>query len=224
MASGGVPVRGTRRIRAARARVRSASAGTSAGEEREHVEIRRDGLGPFGYGTRGVEQVVSPDGTPRLHCVFFTPKIHWNTGNIGRTCLGFGAQLHLIEPLGFSLDEKQVRRAGLDYWDAVEPKLYDDWDDFLERGPQGQRLLFTKYGDESLLDIDFAAIPPEEDIVLVFGNEECGLTDIKDRIGDERKIGLPMLNTDIFRSFNLSTSASIALWEAYSQISRASRT
>ena len=273
MASGGVPVRGTRRIRAARARVRSASAGTSAGEEREHVEIRRDGLGPFGYGTRGVEQVVSPDGTPRLHCVFFTPKIHWNTGNIGRTCLGFGAQLHLIEPLGFSLDEKQVRRAGLDYWDAgeacagararnvaraaggmrppssappraltcarahplplpnarawappVEPKLYDDWDDFLERGPQGQRLLFTKYGDESLLDIDFAAIPPEEDIVLVSGNEECGLTDIKDRIGDERKIGLPMLNTDIFRSFNLSTSASIALWEAYSQISRASRT
>ena len=126
----------------------------------------------------------------------------------------------LVAPLD---DPSQVRRAGLDYWESVNPTIYKDWDDFLEHGPQGQRLLFTKYGSESLLDVDFAAIPPEENIVLVFGNEECGLTDIKERIQDERLCGLPMLNTDIFRSFNLSTSASIALWEAYSQITRQAR-
>ena len=105
--------------------------------------------------------------------------------------------------------DRLVDRSSRPFW----LQLYDCFREVLVEG-----------ANAALLDIDFAAIPPEEDIVLVFGNEECGLTDIKDRIGDERKIGLPMLNTDIFRSFNLSTSASIALWEAYSQISRASRT
>lgn len=67
-----------------------------------------------------------------MHIVLVEPEIHWNTGNVGRTALALGAQLHLVEPLGFSLDDKQVRRAGLDYWPRVRPRLWPDWES-LER-------------------------------------------------------------------------------------------
>ena len=78
----------------------------------------------------------SRDSIPDLHVVLVEPEIHWNTGNVGRTCLAAGAQLHLVEPLGFSLDAKEVRRAGLDYWPHVRPCVWADWDIFEAHLPQ----------------------------------------------------------------------------------------
>ena len=80
----------------------------------------------------------------RLHVALVSPEIHWNTGNAGRTCLAAGAQLHLIEPLGFSLGEREVKRAGLDYWERVQPRLWPDWDTFEAALPElGEPFLFT---------------------------------------------------------------------------------
>ncbi|KAJ8904353.1 hypothetical protein NDN08_000874 [Rhodosorus marinus] len=167
--------------------------------------------------------VSSEDSEPLLHVVFYRPQIHWNTGNIGRTCIGIGgAQLHLVGPIAFSLDEKQVRRAGLDYWQSVDLHLWDSWADFEMKGPyregcKAESYFFTKYGAESLLDVRFPT-DGKTKIVLVFGNETDGLTEIEDQLENRNKVALPMHNQDLMRSYNLSTSASIALWEAYRQL------
>eukprot|EP00188_Purpureofilum_apyrenoidigerum_P005247 Plantae.Rhodophyta-Purpureofilum_apyrenoidigerum.ctg6669.p1 GENE.Plantae.Rhodophyta-Purpureofilum_apyrenoidigerum.ctg6669~~Plantae.Rhodophyta-Purpureofilum_apyrenoidigerum.ctg6669.p1 ORF type:complete len:224 (+),score=26.06 Plantae.Rhodophyta-Purpureofilum_apyrenoidigerum.ctg6669:262-933(+) len=167
--------------------------------------------------------VSSSDGEPLLHVVFFRPQIHWNTGNIGRTCIGIGgAKLHLIGPIAFSLEDKQVRRAGLDYWHAVNLTLWDSWDHFETEGPcrpgtDAEAYFFTKYGAQSLLDVKFPS-DGKTKIVLIFGNETDGLVEIEDKLQDRKKIALPMHNQDVLRSYNLSTSASIALWEAYRQL------
>ncbi|HET9226501.1 MAG TPA: TrmH family RNA methyltransferase, partial [Thermoanaerobaculia bacterium] len=79
-----------------------------------------------------------------LHVVLVEPEIHWNTGNAGRTCLAAGARLHLVEPLGFSLDEREVRRAGLDYWPRVDPRIWPSWNAFEERMPElGEPFFFS---------------------------------------------------------------------------------
>jgi len=137
------------------------------------------------------------------------PEIHWNTGNAGRSCLALGAQLHLVEPLGFSLDEAQVRRAGLDYWPRVAPKVWSSWDELERKLPDlGDPWFLSAEGKKPLWEI------PREDrsIVLVFGKESTGLEPaIRERYR-HKLVCVPMVDPTI-RSLNLSTTVGIALYE-----------
>ena len=137
------------------------------------------------------------------------PEIHWNTGNIGRTCLGAGAHLHLIRPLGFSLDSRQVKRAGLDYWDRVDPRLWASYDDFCNHlNPlDGEVVLFTKAGSRI-----FWAMPRPRRMFLVFGSETAGLPEAILARYPEARYRIP--TSGKIRSLNLSTAAGIALYES----------
>lgn len=142
------------------------------------------------------------------HVVLVAPDVHWNTGNIGRTCLGANAFLHLVKPLGFSLDSRQVKRAGLDYWHRVKFTVWDDFDSFL-RGmkPQPNEIaLFSKQGKRT-----FWTMPRFERAFLIFGSETKGLPDtIVDAYPNELYF-IPI--TSEIRSLNLSTAVGVALYE-----------
>jgi tRNA (cytidine/uridine-2'-O-)-methyltransferase len=147
-----------------------------------------------------------------LNVVLVEPEIHWNTGNVGRTCLAAGAQLHLVEPLGFSLDDKEVRRAGLDYWPRVDPRVWPDWASLEEALPSlGEPFFFSAEATRTLWDV---AIP--ERTALVFGRESVGLSRaVRDRYRD-RLVRIPMADAAL-RSLNLSTAVAIAAYEALRQ-------
>ena len=149
-----------------------------------------------------------------IHVVLVNPEIHWNTGNAGRTCLAAGARLHLIEPLGFSLDEREVRRAGLDYWEYVDLRVWPDWNRFERELPSlGEVFFFSTKATRLYWDAPLGAA---EDTVLVFGRETGGLpADLHERYGD-RFVTMPMHSPRI-RSLNLSTSVGIALYEVLRQ-------
>jgi tRNA (cytidine/uridine-2'-O-)-methyltransferase len=149
-----------------------------------------------------------------IHVVLVHPEIHWNTGNAGRTCLAAGATLHLIEPLGFSLDEKQVKRAGLDYWEHVDLRIWPDWPAFEHALPSlGEPYFFSTKTMRRLWDAPLGASP---DVVLIFGRETGGLPqDLHDRYRD-RFVGMPILSP-LVRSLNLSTSVGIAVYEVLRQ-------
>ncbi len=143
------------------------------------------------------------------HIVLVEPEIHWNTGNIGRTCLGAGATLHLIEPLGFSLDNKQVKRAGLDYWPLVDLHIWPGFEAFLEALIPARKeiCLFTKKGSRTFWDM-----PSLDRLFLIFGSETRGLPpDILARF-PKADFSIPM--TEAIRSLNLSTAVGIALYES----------
>ena len=149
-----------------------------------------------------------------IHVVLVHPEIHWNTGNAGRTCLAAGATLHLIEPLGFSLDERQVKRAGLDYWEHVDLRVWADWTSFERELPKlGEPYFLSTKASRLLWDAPLGAAP---DVVLVFGRETRGLpADLHARYRD-RFVAMPMLSPTI-RSLNLSTSVAIAVYEVLRQ-------
>jgi tRNA (cytidine/uridine-2'-O-)-methyltransferase len=149
-----------------------------------------------------------------IHVVLVHPEIHWNTGNAGRTCLAAGATLHLVEPLGFSLDEKQVRRAGLDYWEHVDLRVWPEWESFERELPAiGEPYFFSTKAKQRLWDAPFGTA---ENVVLIFGRETGGLpVDLHERYAD-RFVGMPMVSPRV-RSLNLSTSVGIALYEVLRQ-------
>jgi tRNA (cytidine/uridine-2'-O-)-methyltransferase len=149
-----------------------------------------------------------------MHVVLVHPEIHWNTGNAGRTCLAVGATLHVIEPLGFSLDDRQVRRAGLDYWEYVDLRVWPDWASFERLLPTlGRPFFFSTRGSRMLWD---APLGGPGDVVLIFGRETGGLpAELHDRYGD-RLVTMPILSPHV-RSLNLSTSVGIAAYEVLRQ-------
>jgi tRNA (cytidine/uridine-2'-O-)-methyltransferase len=142
------------------------------------------------------------------------PEIHWNTGNAGRTCLATGATLHLIEPLGFSLDEREVKRAGLDYWEHVDLRVWPSWESFeMELQALGEPYFFTTKATTLLWD---APLGPPQSVVLVFGRETGGLpAELQDRYRD-RCVAMPIASP-LVRSLNLSTSVAIAVYEVIRQ-------
>jgi tRNA (cytidine/uridine-2'-O-)-methyltransferase len=148
------------------------------------------------------------------HVVLVHPEIHWNTGNAGRTCLAAGATLHLIEPLGFSLDEREVKRAGLDYWDHVDVRIWPDWAAFEEVLPSlGEPFFFSARAKQSLWD---APLHSSNGVVLIFGNESTGLpAELIERYR-HRLLGMPILSS-VVRSLNLSTSVGVAVYEVLRQ-------
>lgn len=142
------------------------------------------------------------------HVVLICPEVHWNTGNIGRTCLGAGASLHLIKPLGFSLDHKHLKRAGLDYWPKVRLFVWDNFTMFIDNmNPRKNEMaLFSKTGSKSLWSLEIS-----NRFFLIFGSETKGIpTDILKKYPD-LTYHIP-ISTSI-RSLNLSTAAGIALYE-----------
>lgn len=145
-----------------------------------------------------------------MNIVLLEPEIPANTGNIGRTCVATGTRLHLIKPLGFSLNEKQLKRAGMDYWSKLDVKIYVNFDDFIEKNPGAHIYMATTKSRKTYADVKY-----EPDCYIMFGKESAG---IPEEILVEHKedcIRIPML-PDI-RSLNLSNSAAIILYEALRQ-------
>jgi tRNA (cytidine/uridine-2'-O-)-methyltransferase len=151
---------------------------------------------------------------PPLHIVLICPEIPPNTGNIGRLCAVTDCCLHLIHPLGFSLEDKQLRRAGMDYWHELDVRHHDDWTAFLASPGRPERLwLFTTKAKQGIWDVKF-----ELGDGLVFGNEGSGApAEVHAWFGPERSTKIPHLNESL-RSLNLSTACGIATYEALRQI------
>jgi tRNA (cytidine/uridine-2'-O-)-methyltransferase len=147
-----------------------------------------------------------------IHVALLEPEIHWNTGNAGRTCLALGAKLHLIQPLGFSLDAKEVKRAGLDYWSRVDPVVWPNLESFERALPElGEPFLFSPDGAREFWEPTY----PER-AVLIFGRESVGLPQqLRDRYAD-RTVRMPIMDPEV-RSLNLSTTVGIALYEVLRQ-------
>ncbi len=146
----------------------------------------------------------------KLNIVLYEPEIPANTGNIGRTCVATGTRLHLIEPLGFRLDEKSLRRAGMDYWHKLDVTRYIDYNDFLEKNPGAKIYMATTKAPKVYTDVTF-----EEDCFIMFGKESAGIPEEILLKNQERAIRIPM-NEEI-RSLNLGNSVAIVLYEALRQ-------
>lgn len=163
---------------------------------------------------RGKHNQLDPTRQLATHVVLVHPEIHWNTGNAGRTCLAAGASLHLIEPLGFSLGEREVKRAGLDYWEHVDLHVWKSWEDFAVELPRlGEPYFFSTKGTRPFWD---APLGSANDVVLVFGRETGGLPPELHARYRDRFVTMPILSPKV-RSLNLSTSVAIALYEVLRQ-------
>lgn len=148
------------------------------------------------------------------HIVLFEPLMPANTGNIARTCAGTNTVLDLIEPLGFQIDDKHMKRAGLDYWDKVEIHMHDDLEAFLKSLPENAEMyLISKFSSKSYTDVDYT--DESKDYYFVFGKETTGLPETFMREYEERNLRIPM--SDKIRAFNLSNSAAIVIFEALRQ-------
>lgn len=145
-----------------------------------------------------------------LNIVLFEPEIPANTGNIGRTCVATGTRLHLIEPLGFRLDEKSLKRAGMDYWKDLDVTTYIDFDDFLEKNPDAKIYMATTKAPNVYTDVSY-----EPDCYIMFGKESAGIPEEILVHHKENSIRIPMVG-DI-RSLNLGNSVAIVLYEALRQ-------
>ena len=146
----------------------------------------------------------------KLNIVLLEPEIPSNTGNIGRTCVAAGARLHLIEPLGFRLNEKSIRRAGMDYWEHLDVTRYIDYQDFLEKNPGARIYMATTKARRVYTDVKY-----EDDCYIMFGKESAGIPEEILLQNQERAVRIPMLS-DI-RSLNLANSVAIVLYEALLQ-------
>ncbi|MEM8934321.1 MAG: tRNA (cytidine(34)-2'-O)-methyltransferase [Acidobacteriota bacterium] len=158
--------------------------------------------------------------TPDLHIVLVAPEIPWNTGNVGRTCLAVGATLHLVRPLGFQLDQRHLRRAGLDYWQHVDVTTWTGWDAFEDALPSlGSPWFFTAEADRTIHDIERS--DAAEPRVLVFGSESTGFPPpLRARFRDhwpDRLVAIPMIAGPV-RSLNLSTAVAVAAYEIRRQL------
>lgn len=145
-----------------------------------------------------------------MHIVLYEPEIPQNTGNISRTCAATGAHLHLIEPMGFEVTEKQVKRAGLDYWDKLKLTIHPDFDDLLRQYPKARFFFTTTKGAKNYTEVAYGA-----DDFLVFGPESRGLPESLLKRVYGRCIRIPMLNG--IRSLNLSNAVAVILFEALRQ-------
>lgn len=147
-----------------------------------------------------------------LNIVLYEPEIPENTGNIMRTCAGTGTKLHLIRPLGFRMDEKSIKRSGVNYIDKVDYTLYDDFLDFCSKN-EGEFYFMTRYGKKAPSEFDFS--DKEKNIYLIFGKESTGIPKEILRSYLDRCIRIP--SNDNIRSLNLSNCVAIVLYEALRQ-------
>jgi len=145
-----------------------------------------------------------------LHVVLVEPEIPQNTGNIARTCAATGSVLHLVGPLGFSLEDKYLKRAGLDYWHLVDVRVYNNYADFEEKNPGGPKYFLTTKAKKCYTEVSY-----EKDCYLVFGKETAGLPMEILQANPETCVRIPMIAEA--RSLNLSNSVAIVVYEALRQ-------
>jgi tRNA (cytidine/uridine-2'-O-)-methyltransferase len=148
-----------------------------------------------------------------VNVVLYQPQIPSNTGNIARTCAGTNTALHLIRPLGFSTDDKMLKRAGLDYWEHVKIFYYDSLEEFYEKNAGGEFFYITKFGQKPHSDFNFSDV--DKDYFFIFGRETTGLP--KEVIENNKERGLRIPMNDNIRSLNLSNTAAILIYEALRQ-------
>lgn len=145
-----------------------------------------------------------------MHIVLHQPEIPANTGNIGRTCVATGAGLHLIEPLGFRLDEKSIKRAGMDYWEQLDVRRYVNFEEFLEKNPNARIWMATTKAKKIYSEVSYG-----ENDYIMFGKESAGIPEEILVDYEETCIRIPMLEQ--IRSLNLSNSVAVVLYEALRQ-------
>ena len=145
-----------------------------------------------------------------LNIVLYEPEIPANTGNIGRTCVATNTRLHLIEPLGFRLDEKSLKRAGMDYWKDLDVQTYIDYNDFLERNPGAKIYMATTKAQKVYTEVEY-----EPDCYIMFGKESAGIPEEILKANPDTCVRIPMIGET--RSLNLSNSVAIVLYEALRQ-------
>lgn len=145
-----------------------------------------------------------------MNIVLFEPEMPANTGNIGRTCVATGTKLHLIEPLGFKLNEKAIKRAGLDYWDKLDVTIYSDFQDFMNKNPGAKIYMATTKAETVYSDVSY-----EPDCFIMFGKESGGIPEELLLENQDTCVRIPMWG-DI-RSLNLSNSVAVVLYEALRQ-------
>jgi len=146
-----------------------------------------------------------------MDVVLVAPEIPQNTGSIGRLCVATGSRLHLVHPLGFTIDDRQLRRAGLDYWKHVDVHRHPDWATFLERRPPGRILCFSAHTSRSYTTLRY-----RPDDLLVFGCESRGLPPAIRAAHPDAVFGIPLASEHV-RSLNLATAVAIVLYEALRQ-------
>ena len=146
----------------------------------------------------------------KLNIVLFEPEIPANTGNIGRTCVATNTRLHLIEPLGFSLEEKQLKRAGMDYWKDLDVTTYVNWEDFCQRNPEAKVYYATTKARHVYSEVSY-----EPDCYIMFGKESAGIPEEILKDNPDTCVRIPMVGET--RSLNLSNSVAIVLYEALRQ-------
>lgn len=145
-----------------------------------------------------------------MNIILLEPEIPHNTGNIGRTCVATGTSLHLIEPLGFAVDDKSVKRAGLDYWDELDVHVYKNFEDFLQKNPDAIIYMATTKSKKTYVDVDY-----EQNSFIMFGKESAGIPEDILVNYPETSIRIPMKSN--IRSLNLSNAVAIVLYEALRQ-------
>lgn len=148
-----------------------------------------------------------------IQVVLYQPEIPPNTGNIARTCALTGSPLHLIKPLGFSIDDKSLKRAGLDYWHLLDLTVHDSLDAFLAKYPEGSFYFFSTHATRDYTEVNY-----KDDCFLIFGKETAGLPESIRQKYPDRLVRIPMLDKPGVRSLNLSNSVAIAVYEAYRQL------
>ena len=146
----------------------------------------------------------------KLNVVLFEPEIPAKTGNIGRTCVVTGTRLHLIEPLGFSISEKAVKRAGMDYWDDLDVTTYVNWQDFCKKNPDAKIYFATTKAKHVYSEVSY-----EPDCYIMFGKESAGIPEEILKENPDTCVRIPMLEE--IRSLNLSNSVAVVLYEALRQ-------
>ena len=145
-----------------------------------------------------------------LNIVLHEPEMPPNTGNIGRTCVATNTRLHLIEPLGFQINDKMLKRAGLDYWDKLDVTVYSDFEDFLSKNPGAKIYMATTKAAKSYSDAEY-----EDDCYIMFGKESAGIPEEILKNYQDTSIRIPMWGE--IRSLNLSNAVAIVLYEALRQ-------
>ena len=148
----------------------------------------------------------------QLNIVLVEPQIPQNTGNIARTCAATGARLHLVEPMGFKVDDKKIKRAGLDYWHLLDIKYYENLDDFFKKNENGNFYYFSTKAQNIYSDVEYP-----DNAYLVFGKETAGLPEELLHANPERCVRLPMIDNSDARSLNLSNSVAIGTYEVLRQ-------
>ncbi len=147
-----------------------------------------------------------------LHIVLIEPEIHTNTGNIGRLALGTGCHLHLVKPYGFEITDKRLKRAGLDYWQHLNIREYDNKEEFFESHKEEKMMFFSSHGNNNYWNAKY-----EDETFLIFGKESCGLSKEILENHQDKTYRIPLFNPHI-RSLNLANAVAITVYEGLRQI------